>query len=290
MWKRTMTDARARLRRRAGRLMLASMLLAGLFGCGQTADNGQLPAEPEPEPELASPSAADARVVPLAFAPLAAELSVSPEAVSPETIGDVQAAYPLDGGEGEAIVYLPSAAAGTHDASEADGAAQLMLGYRSAAGTYAIGPIAYGGFVPSVEETSLDGSAPALKVAGICGANCPETYYIAEQDGMPVVLFRLQAHVTEADPDGDGAIELLASSGTAVRTAIIELAEADGAAARAADLADALGAASVAFEAETGLFAAYYAETAETICYRYDGSGLVKAGVGTGDGTDGDAA
>jgi len=278
MRKTTMHLGWSHLLRGAGRLALAVLLLAGLLGCGQAADHVRPPVKPEPEPapSLISPPIAD-KSVSLAFVPLDDELFVSPAAASPDTIGVVQAAYPFGSGEGEAIVYaLPEDPAPDDPGEAADNAARLMLGYRSAKGTYAIGPIAYGRFVPSIEETSLAGTA-ALKVAGICGANCPETYYIAERDGMPVVLLRVQANVAEADPDGDGTVELLASSGTAIQTSIIELADADGDAHRISDLAESLGAASVAFEPDTGLFAAYYAETTETIRYRYDGTALVRA-------------
>jgi hypothetical protein len=254
--------------------ILMPILICGFIGCASDASSNRNAVRIGPTPPSALPAANAAAMpnkpVTLRFQPLSADLSMTPIPAEPEELSDVHALFPLGGGE--LVVYR----SGSEDADSATG--DLSIGYRSSTGAYTIGPIAYGGYEPTIARSSLGGDVPMLRVEGICGSNCPDTYYIAAQEGVPSVVLHVQAHIAEADPDGDGAIEMLASSGTAIQTSIIEF-DHEGVP-RIADLAAALGAASVVFENGSGLFAAYAAGTAETAHYRYDGASLLQIPAG----------
>ena len=232
------------------------ILLCGLLGCAPGADSNR-----DEDRNGLTPAVVTSMPVTLRFESLSDDLKVDPAPAEPGELSNVHTAYPLGGGE--LVLY----GNGTDDADGLNGG--LSIGYRSSAGEFTIGPIAYGGYEPTITESSLSGDMRMLRVEGICGANCPDTYYIAAKEGVPSVVLHIQAHIAEADPDGDGAVELLASSGTAIQTSVIEFDQ--GGVPQVADVAAALAATSVAFDPDNGLFAAYTADTAETAHYRYDG-------------------
>lgn len=61
-----------------------------------------------------------------------------------------------------------------------------------------------------------------IKVTGVCGANCPISYYIQTDTNSPKVM-RIEAHTIEADVDQDGTNEIVATVGTAAQTSIYQL-------------------------------------------------------------------
>ncbi len=101
----------------------------------------------------------------------------------------------------------------------------IYVGYKADTATvHEIGEIGYGTYVESMspyafEHVTLFGM-DLLKIAGVCGANCPITYYIDMYKGMPELFLGIQANGTETDLNGDGINELITTAGTAIETTI----------------------------------------------------------------------
>jgi hypothetical protein len=91
--------------------------------------------------------------------------------------------------------------------------------------TYAIGEIGYLESQTAEDFTIEQVEAfdqSFIKLAGACGANCPITYYLSTRDTPPTLL-RFDAHTVEADADGEGTKEIIATVGTAAQTTIYML-------------------------------------------------------------------
>ncbi|MBW7474720.1 hypothetical protein K0T92_08175 [Paenibacillus oenotherae] len=99
-------------------------------------------------------------------------------------------------------------------------------------------------------------SAEYIKVTGVCGANCPITYYIKLNDQIPVLHSRIDAHTAEADINGDGSNEMIATVGTAADTTIYQ---ASGDDIVAANVNEALDAQAVLYQSSANLFQSYAA-------------------------------
>lgn len=60
-----------------------------------------------------------------------------------------------------------------------------------------------------------------LVIRGICGANCPITYYVdIYNDEVPSLFLGMEANGTETDISGDGINELIATVGTHIETTV----------------------------------------------------------------------
>lgn len=89
-----------------------------------------------------------------------------------------------------------------------------------------------------------------IKVTGVCGANCPISYYIQTDTNSPKVL-RIEAHTVEADVDQDGTNEIVATVGTAAQTSIYQLKNAHMV---ATNLNETLDAQEVTYDKESNTF------------------------------------
>jgi len=97
--------------------------------------------------------------------------------------------------------------------------ASLKLGQT----TYDIGQIRYDPAVKEYPVESVNVSSQSyIKLTGACGANCPISDYVSV-DTSPPTLLHIEANTVEADIDGDGLEEIVATVGTAAETTIYKL-------------------------------------------------------------------
>lgn len=87
---------------------------------------------------------------------------------------------------------------------------------------YEIGKIGYRSDLNpyTIENVNLF-SKNYLAMRGICGANCPITYYVdIYNDELPSLFLGMEANGTETDISGDGINELIATVGTHIETTV----------------------------------------------------------------------
>lgn len=138
---------------------------------------------------------------------------------------------------------------------------------------FEIGPIGVEVYLDDVllSESNLFGET-RLRIFGPCGANCVMNTWIRFEDdkhGVPVSDFRLQAHASEADLDGDGVPEVVANETSIVGK--VQIYKAIDGQVVYADVNQALGAeypSSVSYNEQLRTFTAFFPE--RTLTYRYE--------------------
>jgi hypothetical protein len=141
---------------------------------------------------------------------------------------------------------------------------KLYAGYFDGS-IYEIGQIGYGKDTQAIQVSNVNVfDRTFIKVVGFCGADCHVTNYLSVENKIPTLFLQLNMATTEIDLDGDGKLEIVASSGTPTETTLFKYKDGQ---LLSVSLNEALGALSVTVLPD-GIIEAYFAKTNSTLRFK----------------------